>query len=259
MRLQGKTALITGAGSGLGEAMALRFAAEGATIACLDLDGARAEATAKAVAAAGGKAAARALDVADEAQVVDVFAGLGREIGPPDILVNSAGIGLEKAALQHDAADFERILAINLTGSFLCAREAAKAMIAAGRPGRIVNFASVAGLRGSAGRVAYGASKGGVIIMTQVLAVELAQHGVAVNAIAPGPIETAMVKEMHSAVARAAWERAIPTGRYGQPEDVTGAAVFMASDEAKHVTGHVLVVDGGFAAAGLMFDTSARD
>jgi NAD(P)-dependent dehydrogenase (short-subunit alcohol dehydrogenase family) len=147
---------------------------------------------------------------------------------------------------------FRRILDVNLVGSFVASREVALRMSARGS-GAIVNIASVSGLRGNVGRVAYGASKGGVITMTQVMAVELARHGIRVNAIAPGPIETPLVREVHTDKVRADWLAKVPQGRYGTPSEIAGAALFLLDPaHSSFVTGQTICVDGGFTAAGLM-------
>ncbi|MDE2327968.1 MAG: SDR family oxidoreductase, partial [Rhodospirillales bacterium] len=145
---------------------------------------------------------------------------------------------------------FDRIIAINLRGTFLVAQAAARAMVAQGG-GAIVNIASVSGMRGNVGRTAYGASKGGVVIMSQVMAVELATAGVRVNVIAPGPVDTPLVARMHDAEIRRIWTDAVPMRRYATPEEIAGAAAFLCSEDAGYVTGHVLAVDGGFLGTGV--------
>jgi NAD(P)-dependent dehydrogenase (short-subunit alcohol dehydrogenase family) len=173
-------------------------------------------------------------------------------MGGLEILVNNAGIALQKPILEHEPADFERIFRVNLFGLFAALRAGAAWMVEHRTAGRIVNVASVAGLRGSTGRAAYGSSKAAVINLTQVAAQELAPHGITVNAIAPGPIETDMVRAVHTERTRAGWLREVPMGRYGEPADIAEAAAYLVSDSAGYVTGHVLAVDGGFAAAGLL-------
>ena len=250
MRLEGRHAVVTGAASGLGEATARRLAEEGASVSCMDLNAEAAEA----VAASLAKARAFAVDVGSEESIQQALAAATDTFGVADILVNSAGVGMQRAALKTTAEDFERIYRINVIGSFILCRDIAQQQIDAGKPGSLINIASVSGLRGSAGRSAYGASKAAVINMSQVMATELARHGIRVNAIAPGPVETAMTREVHDAKVRATWAQSVPTGVYGTPEDIAGAAAYLASDDARNVYGQVIAVDGGFAAAGLIFD-----
>lgn len=192
------------------------------------------------------------LDVTDEDAVVQAIARCETEMWPLTGLVNSAGIGSDIPCLDTTTARFRRILEVNLIGSFVAAREAARCMSRRGQ-GAIVNIASVSGLRGNAGRVAYGASKAGVIAMTQVMAVELASCGIRVNAIAPGPIETPLVQEMHTIECRAEWAVRVPQARYGTPDEVAGAALFLLDDsQSSYVSGQTICVDGGFTAAGLI-------
>jgi NAD(P)-dependent dehydrogenase (short-subunit alcohol dehydrogenase family) len=188
------------------------------------------------------------LDVTNEDSVVKAIAGCEREFGPLAGVVNSAGIARDIPALETGAEVFRQVLDVNLVGSFLVAREAAKAMRGHGA-GAIVNLASVSGVVGNQGRTAYGASKGGVIVMTKVLALEFAPLGIRVNAIAPGPIETPMVKELHSKEARAAWVDLVPQQRYGTPAEIANAAVFLLdARKSGYITGQTINVDGGFTA-----------
>ncbi len=194
MKLDQKTAIVTGAGRGIGRAIAERFAAEGAAVALVDIDGARAEAAAEPLRAAGGTAHAERADVADPDQVGAAFGAiLERFGGRLDILVNNAGIPHHRAFLEMPLAEWERVLRVNLTSMFLCGQAAARVMAAAGG-GRIINMGSISGQRGSSGRAAYGASKAGLMQLSRVMAVELAPMGIMVNSIAPGPIDTGITK-----------------------------------------------------------------
>ncbi len=190
------------------------------------------------------------LDVADEASVQALIAAIVGAYGRIDSVVNSAGVGANTPALETSIDAFDRIIGVNLRGSFLVARESARAM--GDKGGSIVLIGSVSGRRGNIGRVAYGASKGGVVTMAEVMAVEWAELGVRVNVIAPGPVDSPMARAFHPESTRTAWKRAVPMGRYGRPEEIADAALYLASDESSYVTGHVLHVDGGFMAGGLL-------
>lgn len=251
MRLEGKSALVTGAGGGLGGATAERFASEGASVLCSDRDLARATATADRIVGKGGKAAAFEVDVADPAQCDAQVAETIRQFGRIDVLVNSAGVSLHKMALSTSLEEWNRVLSINLTGSFLTAQAAARAMIETGG-GRIIQIGSISGQRGNMGGAAYGASKAAVMHICKVLAVELSGQGVMVNAIAPGPIETGL--SHHGATRKRAYTDRIPVGDYGAASSVANAALFLASDECEWTTGTILNVDGGYGGAGVSYD-----
>jgi 3-oxoacyl-[acyl-carrier protein] reductase len=251
MRLNGKVALVTGAGGGLGTAISKRFAVEGASLICADRDGARAEATASAIAKAGGSVRAFRADVADPVECEAQVAEAVRQFGRIDIVVNNAGIALHKLALDTSLEDWDRVLRINLTGSFLTAKAAARHMVKQGG-GRIIQIGSISGQRGNMGGIAYGASKAAVMHVCKVLAVELSGQGVMVNAIAPGPIETGISR--HGPTRKRGYLERIPTQCYGTVDAVANAALYLASDECTWVTGHILNVDGGYGAAGLAYD-----
>jgi NAD(P)-dependent dehydrogenase (short-subunit alcohol dehydrogenase family) len=172
--------------------------------------------------------------------------------GRIDILVNNAGVGGNTPFLETSLEEWNRIISINLTGAFLVAQACAREMVKSGG-GKIVNIASLSGQRGGNGRAAYGSAKAGLELLTKVMAVELAPHNINVNNIAPGAIETEMAKYAHDQATRAAYNYLIPMTRYGTPEEIADAAVFLCSDESRYVHGHTLNVDGGFRAAGLMF------
>ncbi len=255
MTLRGKRAIVTGAAAGIGRAIAERLTGSGAVVTLLDLKGPEVEGAAAALRAKGAQARGLALDLGAVETVGPAIQAAARAMGGLEILINNAGIAAQKPFLEHEPADFERIFRINVFGLFAASRAAAAWMVEHRTAGRIVNIASVAGLRGSTGRSAYGSSKAAVINLTQVAAQELAPHGITVNAIAPGPIETDMVRAVHSERTRAGWLREIPMGRYGEPADIAEAAAYLVSDGAAYVTGQVLAVDGGFAAAGLLIPT----
>ena len=232
MRLANKIALVTGGLSGIGAAVAERFTAEGATVIPADI----------------APTAAWKLDVADPASCTALVQSILDRHGRIDCLVNSAGIARDIPFLETTPETFDRIIAVNLRGTFLIGQAVARVM----KPGSaIVNIASISGLRGSTGRSAYGASKGGVINLSQVMASELAPLGIRVNVIAPGPIETPLVAEVHDAEIRAVYNRAVPMNRYGTPAEVAAAALYLCSEDASYVTGHVLAVDGGFLSGGV--------
>jgi 3-oxoacyl-[acyl-carrier protein] reductase len=216
-----------------------------------DLDLPAAEACAGEIRSAGGRAFAHRVDVSDPLQVnAMVEAAVGR-FARIDVLVNNAGIGHAKPVLETTLEEWNRVLAVNLTGQFLCAQAVARVMLAQGG-GRIVNVASISGQRGGTGRAAYGAAKAGLILLTKVMAAELAAKGIAVNAISPGPTETEQVRQVHDAATREAYSRLLPMKRYAAPREIAEAALFLASDEASFVCGHILNVDGGFGASGLI-------
>lgn len=249
--LSGKVAIVTGAGSGLGIVFAEALAEAGADIVCADLQLPGVQETARSIEQRGRAALAAEADVTDEAAVQRMIQSTLDRFGRLDILVNNAGIGIAGPPEEMTLADWKKVIDVNLTGVFLCAREAGKAMIAGGNGGRIINIASILGAVASepGPATAYAASKGGVINLTRDLAAHWAPHGVRVNAIGPAYFPSAMtsdafaVPEVLSAI-----ERLTPLGRVGQLEELKGPVVFLASDASAYVTGQTLFVDGGWTA-----------
>jgi glucose 1-dehydrogenase len=247
-RVEGKVALAVGAGGGIGGAGALGLAREGAAVMCADMDAAAAEATAARIRAAGGRAAAMPLDVRDRAAIDAAVAATVAAFGRLDILFESAGIAHRGHFLDLDAETWDRIIAVNLSGMFHLGQAAARQMMKQGG-GSIINVTSQLAEVARPDRAAYVASKGGARSLTQAMAVDLAPHGVRVNAIAPGPTLTGLTRASYAdPEARRATEAVIPLGRLGQPEDLVGAVLFLASDESRWVTGSTVTVDGGYLA-----------
>ena len=258
MRLSGRVATITGSGRGMGEVMARAFAREGASVVISDVDLEAAQGVAEDIVRQGGKACAVRIDVT-KSEDADLLAETAvKQFGKLDIHVNNAGISTTKLFLDTPRADLERILQANLVGAFVCAQAAVRRMLP-NRYGRVINIASLSGQRGGVGRAAYGTSKAALELLTKVMSVELASSGITVNNIAPGAIATKMAAEQHDKATRDAYHYLIPQRRYGTPEEVADAAVFLASEEARHVCGHTLNVDGGYQTAGLMFTLGASE
>jgi NAD(P)-dependent dehydrogenase (short-subunit alcohol dehydrogenase family) len=252
MRLGNKVAVITGGARGIGLAIAKAFVREGAAVVIADISREGAEEAAAGLEKQGGRAVAVAVNVADPASVSAMVASTLDALGRIDVLINNAGVGGNTPFLELGLEEWNKIISINLTGAFLVAQACAREMVKAGG-GKIVNIASLSGQRGGNGRAAYGSAKAGLELLTKVMAVELSPHNINVNNIAPGAIETEMAKYAHDQATRAAYNYLIPMARYGTPEDIAEAAVFLCSDESRYVQGHTLNVDGGFRAAGLMF------
>ena len=249
MRLEGRIVAITGGAMGIGRATALLFAEEGATVALADVEIDGADAVVKEIVGRGGRAMAAGVDVGDAGQVQAFVDRVVAEYGRLDVMFANAGIAHSARVLEHPEAQWHRVLRVNLTGVFLCCQAAARQMVRQGG-GRIITTASINGFRGVENLVGYNVAKAGVIELTKTMAVELAQHGIAVNAIAPAQIDTRLTRTLPEEARRRRTER-IPMGRFGEVEEVARAALFLASDDASYVTGHTLAVDGGYLAGGL--------
>jgi len=248
-----KVALVTGAARGIGLAVAKRFLADGWRVALLDIEGALLQG---AVAALANTDSTMALpcDVSDADAVTEAVARVGQRFGRLDALVNNAGIAVFAPLLETSNEDWKRVLEVNLTGPFLCTKAVAPLMREHGG-GAVVNITSISAVRASTLRSAYGTSKAGLAHLTKQLAVELASLGIRVNGVAPGPVETAMAKAVHTPEIRADYHDAIPLNRYGLEEELAEAVFFLCSDRASYITGQILAVDGGFDAAGIGLPT----
>jgi 3-oxoacyl-[acyl-carrier protein] reductase len=243
VNLSGQTAIVTGASQGLGQAMALTLAKNGARVACVARTVEKLAETVKQIEAAGGVAKAWPCDVSSKESVEKVVDGVVDEWGKLDILVNNAGVTRDTLLARMSDQQWNEVITTNLTGTFLFCRAAYMHMMRA-RYGRIINISSVTGLMGNAGQVNYSASKAGIIGMTRSLSRELAGRGVTINAVAPGFIESEMTKVLGDAILSKAKET-IPAKRLGRPEDVAACVLFLASPDAGYVTGTTLTVDGG--------------
>ncbi len=246
---QDRVAIVTGAARGIGLAAARRFLDEGWKAVLLDIDGETLARTAEALAERPGVMIIEA-DVSDAVQVQASVDQVALAFGRIDALVNNAGIAVFKPILDTTVDEWRRVLDVNLTGPFLCTQACAPVMMANGG-GSVVNIASISGMRASTLRVAYGTSKAGLMHLTKQQAAELGNIGIRVNAISPGPVDTAMAKEVHTPDIRAGYHDAIPLNRYGLEAEIAEAIWFLCSDRSTYINGQVLAVDGGFDATGI--------
>jgi NAD(P)-dependent dehydrogenase (short-subunit alcohol dehydrogenase family) len=247
-----RVALVTGAASGIGRCVAECLAlSQGARVYVVDRDGEAAAAVAGGINAAGGRTKVCVVDLGDVPGLRQALPSMTAEFGAPDIVVNNAGIAGMVAAADCPLDHWQTTLAVNVTAPMLLMQHALPHMKQAGW-GRIVNVASISGLRAGTGRMAYGTSKAALIAMTRQFAVEVAEWGITVNAIAPGPTDTPMVQAHHSGSTRSTYYGMVPMRRYGTPEEIANGIVFLASDQASYITGHTLAIDGGFIAAGVL-------
>lgn len=244
--MENRVALVTGGSRGIGKSICLELAGAGYDIVtCYTSKSAEAEETVAACKALGVNAAAYRANVADEADVKELFTQLKEQFGRIDVLVNNAGITRDDLLLRMSEEAFMQVIDVNLKGAFLCCRAASKMMLK-NKYGRIINISSVVGLGGNAGQANYAASKAGLIGLTKTIAKELGGKGITANAVAPGFIQTDMTDQL-SEEAQSFWEERIPRKRLGKPEDVAAAVRFLASEEADYISGQVLAVDGGMS------------
>jgi NAD(P)-dependent dehydrogenase (short-subunit alcohol dehydrogenase family) len=248
-----KVTLVTGAARGIGLAVAKRFLAEGWRVVLLDIEGDLLSKSTQALANPDNTLALHC-DVSDKSAVAGAFTEIERRFGRLDALVNNAGIAVFAPLMELSDDDWHRVLAVNLTGPFLCTRAAVPLMREHGG-GAVVNITSISALRASTLRAAYGTSKAGLAHLTKQLAVELASIGIRVNGVAPGPVDTAMAKAVHTPEIRADYHDTIPLNRYGLEQELAEAVFFLCSDRASYITGQILSVDGGFEATGIGLPT----
>ena len=253
-------AVITGAARGIGRAVTRRFLDIGWRVALLDVDASTLSRTRDELGVAH-RVLALECDVAMPGQVQSSFEAIVTRWGRIDALVNNAGVAVFKPILDTTYEEWSRVLDVNLGGAFLCTQAAARVMLAKpGRPcGSVVNIASISGLRASTLRVAYGTSKAALIHLTKQQAAELGNVGIRVNAIAPGPVDTAMAKQVHTPAIRKDYQDTIPLGRYGTEDEIAAAVVFLCSPDASYINGQTLAVDGGFESTGIGLPTLRVD
>jgi 3-oxoacyl-[acyl-carrier protein] reductase len=246
-----RIAFVTGAAAGIGAAIAECLADQGSSVILADRNYEAANQLAKTLVERGNTVEAVPLDVADPESISQGFSWLSDTHGRCDILVNNAGIARAHPFIDYPDDHWLATLNVNVTGAFRCGQHAARMMLDRGW-GRIINIASISGIRAGSGRTAYGTSKAALIALTKQMAVELAPRGITANAVAPGPIETPLSRQVHTQAMRDAYMNQVPARRYGTPAEVAAVVGFLASDAAAYINGHVVPVDGGFIAAGML-------
>jgi 3-oxoacyl-[acyl-carrier protein] reductase len=252
LRLKDKVALVTGSGRGIGRAIALRLAKEGARVVVNAVHHETSDAVRKEIESDGGKALSVPCDVSRSQDVERLFQSVKQEFGAIDVLVNNAGINIVKPALDMTESDWDQVLSVNLKSIFLCSKAAAKMMMTQRNGGRIINIASIVGITPFPGRAPYSSSKAGVIMLTRELAIEWAKQNIMVNAIAPGFFLTDMMKEKinEGVISEKGILKRVPMGRFGLVEEIGNLAVYLSTDESSYITGQCITIDGGYTAYG---------
>lgn len=246
-----RVVVVTGGAAGIGAAIADRFCNDGYLVVIADINEAAARARARVLRGRGHQSIAEPVDVSSSDSINQLFQQIQTRVGYCDVLINNAGIAGSTPLEELPLRQWEKTLSVNVTGTLLASRAVLPLMRLRGQ-GRIVNMASVSGLRAGIGRTAYGTSKAAVIGLTRQMAVELAGERITVNTVAPGPVDTAMTRQFYTPAMREGWRQQIPAGRFGTPEEVAAAFAFLASPESSYITGHTLPVDGGFMSAGVL-------
>ena len=247
-----RIALVTGAASGIGRAIGEQLAlVEGATVGVVDRDDAGARDVVESIVAQGGRARAFIVDLADAQAVQVMLSEFDLQLGPPDIVINNAGVATAMSVLDYPLTHWQMTMAVNVTAPFLIVQHTLPAMRRK-QWGRVVNIASISGVRAGTGRVGYGTSKAALIALTRQFAIESAEWGITVNAVAPGPVDTPLIRNMHSGGTADTYAKMLPMRRYGTIEEIAHAVSFLASEQSSYITGETLAVDGGFLASGLL-------
>lgn len=255
-KVAGRVAVVTGGAMGIGESIAERLAEDGFMVIVADINADAARETASRISTRGWRAEAIAMNVADATSIATAFEDIAARFDRCDVLVNNAGVAKIYPFLDFPLENWQLTMNVNVTGTMICSQLAARLMKKRDW-GRIVNISSVSGIRASVGRTAYGTSKAAVMGLTRQMAVELAPYGITANGVAPGPVDTPLTRTLHSESIRAQYVRSVPMSRYGQPYEMASAVSYLVTDDASYITGHIIPVDGGYVASGLMDSESS--